>query len=119
MYGKTKEQLKTRFTIAIVTGIIAVIVMIVTQFALAGSSGKSLTWGEFIGIVAIAVAAYIIYMFGLLIDWKTQFLKPFKQVSGMNFIFKIFMWIAFYLLGGLLTYVNGIKGMIYIFSSKE
>lgn len=119
MYGKTKGQLQTRFKIAIVTGIIVVIVMIITQFALASGSGKSLTWGEFIGILAIAVPAYIIYMFGLLIDWKTQFLKPFQQVSEINFIFKIFMFIAFYMFDGILVYVNGIKGMIYIFSSKE
>lgn len=119
MYGKTKEQLKSRFKIAIISAIIILIVMIITQFALAGSSGESLTWGEFIGISAIGIPAYIIYMFGLLIDWKTQFLKPFKQVSGMNFILKIFIWLAFYVLDCLLTYVNGIKGMIYIFSSKE
>lgn len=121
MYGKTKEQLKTRLTISIVTGIIFVVIFFVTQFALASTNNNptpGLTWGQFIGIMVIAVPAYIVYAFGLLTNWKVQFVEPYQKAKGTTWLLWVFALLFWDVVGCFKTYVVGIKAMIYVFSSR-
>lgn len=118
MYGKTKEQLKTRLTIAIVTGIVFVVIFFVTQFALFTNSSDAMTWVSFIGIMLIGVPAYIIYVFGLLADWRVQFVEPFHKTKGTTWLLWWLFLIFWYVVGCFKTYVVGIKAMIYVFSSR-
>lgn len=119
MYGKTKEQLKKRLTISIITGIIFVVIFFVTQFVLASTNinpKAGLTWGQFIGLMAIGVPAYIVYAFGLLTNWKVQFLEPFQKAKGTTW-FLWFLALLFWItIGCFKTYIVGFKAMIYVFS---
>ncbi len=121
MHGKTKEQLKKRLTISIITGIILVIMLFVTQFILASIDNNQitnlgLTWGEFIVLLAICIPAYIVYAFGLLTNWKVQFLEPFQNAKGTTWFLWAFVFFFWYMLGGFKTYIVGFKAMIYVFS---
>lgn len=120
MYGKTLDQLSLRLKIAVVSAIIGAVACLIAQFCLG-----PVTWGMLIFILAIGVPAYVVYFMGLLTDWKTQWLDPFKKsweiVSGKGIM--IFIWFlictAYLMLGCFKTYIIGIKALIYVFSSKE
>lgn len=114
MNGKTKQQLKTRFNVSIVLGIILVIVaLVINLFGL-----EQINWLALIAMVFIAVPVFCIQVFAISIDISLITEMFTKSFSGIIFLFP-FKLVFYAVLNSLKAIVLGVKGIIYINSVED